>query len=263
MSRLLVPLLLWNIFYMFIYFAKVYVKGYEMDSIGTLIKKFFFFEYNGFMWFFVPLILIYLSLPFFAYFVMKAPRCLLRLYLILGLLLAWIPGLDNMFTTRSSLSDIYLMGGRFLYFIVAGYYFGHFELSYSTRKRIYLAAICSAVLIFVGTYLLSVNKPAYYKYFLSYTNIPCTITAFGIFVFFRNLDWQNILSKIHLSPCCLTKFSSLSLGIYLIQATWFIVVSHIDFFQKYTLVQFIIMYILCIISVWIIKRIPIMRRMVE
>lgn len=84
-SRLAIPLLIWNIIYMILSIVKAYIKGNnEIDPIGTLIKKFCLFEYNGYMWFFVPLLLIYISIPFFAVFVINSNKNLLRSYLILG-----------------------------------------------------------------------------------------------------------------------------------------------------------------------------------
>lgn len=262
LNRLLVPLISWNIFYMLIYLARKAVNNESLDSIWVLIKKFCLFEYNGFMWFFVPLILIYLSLPFFAYFVLNAPQKLLRLYLIIGLMLGWIPAIDPMFNTRSSFADIYLMGSRFLYFIVAGVYLGKYELSYLFRKRLYIATIASMLLIFIGIYILTLFSPSHYKFFLCYTNIPCTISAFGVFVFFRHVDWNKVFSKFHITTMSLAKFSSLSLGIYLIQAAWFMTLSHFDICNENIILRFIVMYILCICSVYVMQRIPIIKKMV-
>ena len=58
-----------------------------METIPTLVRKFVLFEYNGFMWFFVPLILIYLSTSFLAVFVLNAGRYMLKTFLIIGFIL--------------------------------------------------------------------------------------------------------------------------------------------------------------------------------
>lgn len=96
-------------------------------------------DYNGFMWFFVPLIKIYLSLPFFAVFILNSNRSLLSLFLVIGLFLGCIPPLESSFTVKEEVSSFYLMDTRFLYFIVAGYYFGNFNISKkNTEKNLYL-----------------------------------------------------------------------------------------------------------------------------
>ena len=185
LKRLAIPLLAWNVLYMALYFLRTHIDGTDLLPINELFIKFCLFDYNGFMWFFVPLILIYLSLPFFAVFVINSDRRLLRLFLFLGLILGCIPPLSETFTTRSGLSDIYIMGSRFLYFIVAGYYIGNFDISSKTRKRLYIGSLASAIIIFFGTMCLTLYYPEHYSYFLSYTNIPCSITAMGVFTFFK------------------------------------------------------------------------------
>lgn len=225
-SRLAIPLLVWNTIYMLLNFTRAYIKGDEMEPIGILIQKFCLFEYNGFMWFFVPLLLIYISMPFFAVFVINSNRNLLRLFLIIGGIMGLFPSIQTDFTVKNDFTDIYLMGSRFLYFIVAGYYFGHYELSLKTRNRLYIATLLSMTLISVGTYILTLYWPNHYRYFVSYINLPCTISAIGIFVFFREYNWNKLLKKCRVRPERLASLSGLSLGIYLIQMIWFTTLSY-------------------------------------
>ena len=246
---------------MIIHFLAAYHDGEKLESIPILIEKFVLFEYNGFMWFFVPLIMIYLSMPFFAVFVLNADRRLLRLFLILGLILGGIPPLDA--TTRGGLSDIYLMGSRYLYFIVAGYYVGHFDLSVKTRRIIYTCSVICMLVIFGGTMLLTLYMPEHYRYFITYTNIPCTVSAIGVFTFFRYNNWNNLLNKLKLNKNNLAYFSSFSLGIYLIQGAWFTVLGFFHICDEHILLKFFVMYVLCTGSVWVMKHVPVVRRMIS
>lgn len=261
LKRLGIPLLVWNVLYMIIHFLAAYHDGEKLESIPILIEKFVLFEYNGFMWFFVPLIMIYLSMPFFAVFVLNADRRLLRLFLILGLILGGIPPLDA--TTRGGLSDIYLMGSRYLYFIVAGYYVGHFDLSVKTRRIIYTCSVICMLVMFGGTMLLTLYMPEHYRYFITYTNIPCTVSAIGVFTFFRYNDWNSLLNKLKLNKNSLAYFSSFSLGIYLIQGAWFTVLGFFHICDEHILLKFFVMYVLCTGSVWVMKHVPVVRRMIS
>ena len=239
------------------YFAKTYIDGENVLPITEILTKFCLFDFNGFMWFFVPLILIYLSLPFFAVFVLNSDRQLLRLFLIMGLVLGCIPPLSAIFTTRSGLSDIYIMGSRFLYFIVAGYYIGNFDISKETRRRLYACTVASGIIMFIGTMCLTLYFPEHYRYFITYTNIPCTITALGVFTFFKYHDWENTLGAVRLKAADAARYSSFSLGIYLIQGAWFTVIGHLHICDDKMLLRFALMYLFCVISVWTIKHIPI------
>ena len=244
------------------YFAKTYIDGENVLPITEILTKFCLFDFNGFMWFFVPLILIYLSLPFFAVFVLNSDRQLLRLFLIMGLVLGCIPPLSTTFTTRSGLSDIYIMGSRFLYFIVAGYYIGNFDISQKTRRRLYACAAASGIVMFVGTMCLTLYFPEHYRYFITYTNIPCTITALGVFTFFKYHDWERTLASVRLKAANAARYSSFSLGIYLIQGAWFTTIGHLHICDGNMLLKFLLMYLLCVTSVWMIKHIPIVKRII-
>lgn len=261
MKRLAIPLLGWNILYMILYFVKTYVNDEEIMPAIELVKKFVMFDYNGFMWFFVPLLMIYLSMPFIAVFVITSSRSLLRLFLVIGLLMGCIPPLDTTFSVRADLTDIYLIGSRFIYFVVAGYYVGHYEISARTRKLIYISATLNMIIMFIGTALLTLFYPEHYKYFIQYTNIPCTISAIGVFTYFRYHDWNRLTKKLR--PTLLAKFSGLSLGIYLIQGAWFAVLDFFNLCEKHILLKFIVMYVLCCTSVYVMKQLPFVKRLVQ
>lgn len=254
-------LLFWDLFYMGLYVCRIWLKGEIMDDFVTMAYRFIFFRYNGFMWFFVPLILIYMSLPFVAQFILNSSRRLLRSFLIIGLFLSFIPPIQADLTS-SSVGDVYLMGSRFLYFIVAGYYLGNYEISRRMRKRIYLLAVVSMLVMFLGTMLLTLNVPAHYKYFLSYTNAPCTVSAMGVFLFFKYTRWGELLSRLGLSGEWLARYSGLSLGIYFIQAAWFMILGLLHLCDNHIILRFFVMYVLCAFSVWVMKRIPLVNRFV-
>ena len=262
MRRLAVPLMAWNVLYMLQYFANCHIDGEWVQPVTELVRRFVLFDFNGFMWFFVPLLLIYLSLPFFAVFVLNSDRWLLRLFLVIGLALSWVPPVSEDFSTRSGLTDFYLMGSRFLYFIVAGYYIGHFDISHRTRIRLYCCTAASIAVMFVGTMCLTLYAPEHYRYFLSYTNLPCTITAMGVFTFFKYHDWDKTLAALRLKAGDAARYSSFSLGIYLIQGAWFTVTGHLHICDDNMLVKFLLMYILCVVSVWTMKNIPVLKRIV-
>lgn len=252
----------WNCVYMLLYFAGTYIDGRDVLPLSMLVKKFFLFDFHSFMWFFVPLIMIYLSLPFFAVFVLNSSRVLLRLYLVIGLMLSSIPPLDPNFSITEGFTDIYLMGSRYLYFVVAGYYIGHYDISQKVRNFIYLFSVLNAVIIFIGTMILSLYAPMHKMYFLTYTNIPCAVTAIGVFTFFKYYDWNKLLTMLHLSNSLIAKYSTFSLGIYLVQGFWFTLIGHFNICDNHIILKFVLMYFVCVLSVFIIKHIPVLKKTV-
>lgn len=253
LHRLGVPLLIWSLFY------AIVNHGASDGSIFHLIYNVFTFKVNPYMWFFVPLIIIYISMPFLSVFVMNAPKHLLDIFMIVGIIL---PVINSILLPTSTGSSYAVFCTPYIYFVVAGYYIGTIGISQKQRKLLYGTAFLSAVIILVGTYWLSLNMPEHYRCFLSYTSLPCTITALGVFTLFVYADWKQILGFLRLSPKTLSYFSTLSLGIYLIQAFWFRVLGHIHLCDNTPLIRFIIMYVLCVVSVGVMKYMPFIKKIV-
>lgn len=115
--------------------------------------------------------------------------------------------------------------------------------------------------MYFGTVLLTLYVPDHYRYFILYTNILCTIVSMGVITFFKYQVWD--IKKRHITKKQLACFSGFSLGIYLILGLWFSILNTLHICEEYILLRFIIMYFLCIVSVCIIKYIPIIRQMVE
>lgn len=97
-------------------------NGENFEDPLIILSKFISFEYNPNMWFFVPLICVYVSIPFVTIFVLNARRETLKLYLIISLVLSVLAPLEADFSVRTSLQDIFLFGTRFLVYAIAGYY---------------------------------------------------------------------------------------------------------------------------------------------
>jgi len=259
-DRLLMPVMVWNLIYMLIFMLREISNGTMSYSILNLINGFLSFKYNGHMWFFIPLICLYLSMPFLTVFVLNARRDMLKTFILISLVLNSIGCFE--ISHESNFYNIYLFGSRFLIFAVAGYYLGHFEISMSNRRKLYVAGWGSVMIILAGTAWLQFNIPSQYDFFLKYTNLPCTVTAFAVFVFCRYTEWSRVLRKLCLNENSLAKLSSLSLGIYLVQSLCFIIVSKLHLFDKINMLTFFVMYILCVFVVWTMKHIPIVNKIV-
>lgn len=235
-------------------------KGGITDSPLTIINKYMSFQYNGFMWFFIPLICLYLTMPFLSLFVLNAKRNILKWYLLISVVLNAVGCLGT--SQGSHFFDIYLFGTRFLLFAVAGYYLGNYDLSYSTRRRLYASGWICALMIFIGTIWLQLNIPERYNFFLKYTNLPCTMSALSVFVYCKYTDWTKVFCKLHIRENHLAILSSASLGIYLFQAIGFFIVLKFKMIADNLVLQFFIMYLLCLMFVITIKRLPIISKIV-
>jgi hypothetical protein len=218
------------------------------------------------MWFFVPLTVIYLSIPFISLFVVNANRRVLKQFILLAVAFNFVGAVYSAIVPSNggsgTLLNIYIFGSRFLIFLVAGYYIGNFEISKSARNKLYVLALFSLAVIAIGTAFLQLNIPSKYNILIGYTNLPCTLLAFAVFCWFKYIDWNQVCGKLHINSNSLAKFSGLSLGIYLIQRFWFIFIGQFCFIPQQGFTCFVIMYVLCIASVWLIKKLPILKHTV-
>jgi hypothetical protein len=240
-------------------------SGQCIEPFDVIFTKFFAFKYNNIMWFFVPLIICYISTPYITIFVINANRKILKQFILLALALNFCESLYYLIEPsdgNGTLLNIYMFGTKYLLFIVAGYYIGNFEISINKRKLLYIIATVSVVIMAVGTAYLHFNCLSRYRFFIRYTNLPCTLLAFAIFCMFKNADWERICRILHINGSMLAKLSSLSLGIYLIQMFWFIFIGKFSFIPQQGFTCFLIMYFLCIVSVWLIKKLPILKHTV-
>lgn len=260
LNRLLIPVLSWNIFYMVLNIVLQLHKGNIIDSPITIISKFLSFQYGGYMWFFIPLICLYLSMPFLSLFVLNARKSILKFFIIMYVVMNAIGCLG--ISHGLHFYDIYIFGSRFLLFAVAGYYLGNYDLSIATRRRLYALGLISVMVILLGTFWLQLNIPHRYNFFLKYTNIPCTISSFAVFVFCKYTDWVKILNSIKVRESWLTKLSTFSLGIYLFQALGFSIIGKVECINNHIVLKFILMYVLCTTVIMIIKRIPLINKIV-
>ena len=259
-NRLLVPVLTWNTIYLLIQILSQWYKGDRIDTPLVIIDKYLSFQYNGFMWFFIPLICLYLSMPFLSFFVLNARGNILKLFIVAYLIMNTVGCLSQ--SKGAHFYDIYIFGTRFLLFAVAGYYFGNYDISGRARRKLYALGYIGVLVIFVGTALLQLYMPNRYDLFLKYTNIPCTIIAFAVFVYGKYTNWSKVLSRIKISESMLVKLSSLSLGIYLFQAIGFRLIGKFESIDDCLILKFILMYILSVCVVTIMKHIPLINKIV-
>ena len=265
-QRVGIPLIGWNCFYALVNCSyKLYT--HKSIDVGSFLSDFVQLKCNGFMWFFIPLIVIYISLPFMAIFVQNATRQMLKKFLIIGFILISIVPMLTEPLKLDALQNLFPMGGSYLYLAVAGYYIGQYGLSYRTRKYLYISTIISIILIFGGMALiLMYANPSLRTIFLAYTHAPCMITSLGVFTFFKYVDWTSIMNKIHISWSQVIRVSEYSFGIYLVQGLVFMATSpiskHCSLFTCVDLLRFLYVYPLCILTVYMMKHIPVLKRFV-
>ena len=155
----------------------------------------------GIYWFFLPLFVIYLSIPFLASVQEKKKNFLYVIawsVLVMAAqlsvnLLKWkyrLP-IDLNFNKIASVVSAYP-----LLYPILGYYLATFEISRKYRIAIYLLGIAGFLMHFGGTMLVTRPDGPIDGMFKGYANLPAVLQAAGLFLFVRNIDFQTFPNAI-------------------------------------------------------------------
>lgn len=258
-KRIGIPILFWSTMSTLFLLLIELKKGVSLSNIDWFEKllDLILLKSNNFMWFFYPLIIVYITIPFFNVFVQNADKKLHKLFLKVGFIFVTILPITLKFVEIRGLDVFFPMGADYLYMCFAGYYLGNYELSKKNRRILYFVGLISACFIFIYTYLMTLNNPQFYRFFINYTFFPCALTSWAVFVFVKKIDWNKIAGKL---LDYLPYMASLGLGIYLIQYFVLSILSKVSILQSHNLLKFLVSYIICIMVVAVMKKIPFLRK---
>lgn len=211
---------------------------------------------------------LYLIVPFLKKIIID--RDLIKYFLILAFIFCFILnvlkgisifGIDLLIVSHKI--NMKFVGGYSAYFIL-GYFLHNYELENKLKKVMYTLSILAIIINITGTYYFIKTNALEKNTLLSFLSPTVFLVSFGVFLFFKenfNKSCFNdfLLTKIYM-------ISKYSFGIYLVHMFF---VSIIDKSPINTIsysaiasvpLTSIIVLILSFISVWIIDRIPILKK---
>ena len=171
------------------------------------------YRYMNVYWFFIPLFVIYLSMPVLTQIQNKIKT--FTYMIIYGMLtLVIVPFFCNLFNITLYIDTIASpITGSFLLFALIGYVLHNTELPKAVNYTIYAAGIAGFILMFAGTLVCTPNGGPFSPLFRGYLNLPAMLQASALFLLFKNIAWGNL-------PRFLTTIVNYikphTLGIYLI-----------------------------------------------
>ena len=249
-TKTLIPFIIWSLIGLLIqvyYMHTIKISSIDLTYIingllnGSLVQVY---------WFFIPLFCIYLSIPVFAAIPDDKKKDILTyvcsLTFILNIL---IPFLISVFNLKINYTISIAVGGGSLFFALTGYLLHKYEISKKYRIILYILAIIAGEVI---------------KTYKGFTNIPSVLYSLGIFVFIKydiiKLMKFNIIKKI------VGFLDFYTFGIYLIH--WYLLQFLIRTFNInntsiiYRLFAPLIVLVLSVIIIYLIRKIPIIKKIV-
>lgn len=213
-NKVIIPFVVWSIFYSF------WKTRWDFSySISGFVRDFLTGNVYYHLWFFYPLIGIYVITPILRRYIKSAGRQTLMYFIILWLIATPFYSAINEFPSLTIAYPPYLAITviAFLGYFFLGFLLNKIDIDSKRRKYIYVVAFVGLLVTIFGTYFLTKRADGVFRgYFYNYFSVNVIILSAAIFLICRKTEWSEKLFKGAKASRFLVDFSSASLGIYLV-----------------------------------------------
>ena len=262
-SKTLIPYIIWS-------FIGLAIQIYYMNSINVndlslkfILEGLLSGKLVGVYWFFIPLFLIYLAIPVFAFISDKNKKDILiyatSLAFILNIL---IPFVLKVFSIDIDFPISFYVVSGVLFYPLVGYLLHKYELDRKYQLILYGLAICGLLMHIIGTYELSIATGKLIDTYKGYANMPAVLYSIGVFVFIK-YDLVKLM-KFDLVSKFVGFVDFYTFGIYLIH--WYLLEFILRTFNFsntsiiYRLFAPFVVLVMAVIIIYLVRKIPIIKR---
>ncbi|MFY0517290.1 acyltransferase [Lysinibacillus sp. UGB7] len=263
-NKILLPFIAWSVIY--------YAWATYMWSPGYSLKEFFIMFFNNqvyyHLWYFYALIGIYLLVPIFNIFVNHASRQMIGYVIVLWLL--FYGGFRYYSYLVSNEFTLFFPLSEYIGFFLLGYYIAAFEIAQKWRIGIYVLGMVGAIETVFRTNVLTEEQGQFTSYAFSYTSPNVIAMSVALFVFVKYWVNRKVARGTYVTSGIIKLIGQTSFGVYLIHAMildkvrpYFFEGNEL-FFKPFIAIpmQVFIILVLSTIIVWIIQKIPLLKRIV-
>lgn len=270
LTRILIPLLSWSL----IYFLWNNRLNLRIDA--SLILEFIINAFEGHisthLWYLYMLTGLYLITPIVNPFIQESNKSNIKYFIVI-----WFVA-NGIFEFFGRLYGV--KTGFYLHFFhwsigyyILGFSLGREDLGKIKKVTIYILGILGLISTFYGTYYLMIlNNGIFQDDFYSYLAPNVILMAIGVFILFQSIRWEKFVHSGGLLEKIIQGFNKTSFGIYLIHPLVIDILRNgymginigpmtFNYIIGIPVVS-IIVFLLSYIIIWIIQRIPVIRRIV-
>ena len=262
--KVVIPFIFWSIFMIICKNAigELQVKDWSIREILNIITL---NQQESTYYFMFIIIGVYLTLPILSILSDEKYRKILW-YIVVGMFItkSCLPLIFNVLeiTYNNYLSILF---DSYIIFVILGYLISTMKINKKHRYIIYAMGIGACIFRYGVTYYLSTRDGVVNRLLFDYIQFHSVFLAVAVFVFIKNIQWDKIF-KTSESRYILTQISSCSFGIYLIHKLVMhyeikLVVADI-YSIKWRIGGAILTYIVCLCIVYVLKKIPILKKIV-
>ena len=265
--KLLVPAICWIVLMyawrIFILKDPAFLNFSPKNILGNILLS----RENDNYWFIFLILGIYLTIPVLSHVAGKKNKRTLQ-YAIVAMFIfnSLLPAFCSLIGVDYN-PDLMLNLGGYIVYIFLGYYIHTFPIKKERRHIVYAAAIAALILNYALTLIISHDRGSFYDMCTVNTAPLSIIYSAGLFLFIKNV-FATVRSKKLAG--LLTKLASCSFGIYL---SHFFMMWHMEWFLRnvvhfstgsfaYRFLFPFVTYALCLCLVLLVKKIPLIRRIV-
>lgn len=193
-------------------------------SIAFIVNGILNTSFVRIYWFFVPLFVLYLSIPVFCT-VQDKMKVFLYILTVGIFCNNLVPFVIQVFSVPIKWNLHIPVAGGYIIYLLLGYILSRNNFEKKTRYMIYGLAVVGLLAHIIGTYTLSMEAGKIIKTYKEYLNIPCVFYSVGVFVFFKQTA-PAIMKKV---GRLINFLKDYTLAIYLLH--WFFLTMLVDAFQ--------------------------------
>ncbi|MGN0404132.1 MAG: acyltransferase [Bariatricus sp.] len=263
-EKTLIPFIAWSILAL-IFKSLTGAIAIKSLSVRELLSMFINCKIENIYWFFIPLFAVYLCIPVLACLIQDSYRWVEYMIVVGIATISIAPFLCNVLEIPFNTFMSFPLTGGYVLYVLLGFWLSKADLSKNERILIYLLGIVGAFARYCGTYFLSIKNGELNKLFWGYLNWPALLLAVAVFVWFRYHDWNWLENNSRLGAVVI-EMAGCSFGVYLTHIFVINIVCSVCNVNvsggKWRTLGVILVYGISLIVVKILKRIPVIQRVV-
>lgn len=239
------------------------VSGYHVPK--DWLNAFFSNKEQSIYYFMFEILGVYLTMPLLSLLTKDDNRKTLWFIVILYFIFnGFIPNVLEIFgICWNSAFSIRING--YLIYAILGYLLSTETLNRKQRIAIYIGAFVGLVYRYLTTFILSKSAGYVVKSSWGYFSWHCILLSIAIFVFIKNLNFDAKIKSNKLKKC-LANVAGCSFGIYLLHMIVIYYIIEIFNWNEYSwsfrTIGILVVYLISLGIVFILKRIPIIKKVV-
>ena len=262
--KTVIPFFIWS---MIIIVWKYYTNRLVINdfSVRSILNIIFNNKQETVYWFFWALFAVYISMPVLSLLTEPKHRKTLWYLAVVSAIFNSIPLISKITKINWNGAFNFPIACGYIGYVVLGYLISTQDISKRKRYIIYFLGIISLLIRYFATYFLSKRDGVINKLLFGYLYFTALFLALAVFVFIKNINLNKIF-RTEKTAKIISRISSCSFGIYLIHQI--VMTYEIKFLSintrswEWRTIGAICTYIICLGIVYVIKKIPILKRIV-